>query len=167
MPVEDPKALFMHELKDVLFAERQIEKALPKMAREASDPEVKQAIEQHLDETRSQISNLEQVFATFDMAARGEKCPGIMGLLQEHDEFMKENGSKAPAPIVDQFLCGAASRVEHYEIAAYTGLVTSARALGKDDAARLLEENLQQEQAMLERATTAHDRLAAMPAGTT
>lgn len=158
MPVKDPKALFVHELKDILFAERSIEKALPKMMKEASDPEIKAAIQHHLEETKQQIGNLEQVFKGLDMAARGQKCPGIQGILKEHDEFMSENRG-APGTVVDSFLCGAASRTEHYEIAAYTGLVAAAQALGNTQAASLLEENLAQEQAMLEKATAAHNRL--------
>jgi ferritin-like metal-binding protein YciE len=162
MPVSDPKDLFVHELKDVLFAERTIEKALPKLAREATDAGLKADIEHHLEETRQQIANLEEVFANLDMAARGQKCPGIEGLMKEHDEFMSEN-KKAPAMVVDAFLCGAASRTEHYEIAAYTGLVSAARAMGKSDIARLLQENLAQEQAMLEKATSAHERIVSAP----
>jgi ferritin-like metal-binding protein YciE len=162
MPVTDPESLFVHELKDILFAERTIEKALPKLAREATDAELKAGIEHHLEETKEQIANLERVFASFDMTARGQKCPGIEGLLKEHDEFMEENGD-APAGVLDTFLCGAASRTEHYEIAAYTGLVASARALGKNDAAMLLQANLEQEQEMLQKATATHNRLVGSP----
>jgi ferritin-like metal-binding protein YciE len=158
MPVSDPQDLFVHELRDILFAERTIEKALPKLAREATDTQLKADIEHHLEETRQQIGNLEQVFDSLGMAARGQKCPGIQGLMQEHDEFMKENKG-APAEVVDPFLCGAASRTEHYEIAAYTGLVTAARSMGKADIAQLLEQNLSQERAMLEKADRTHERL--------
>ena len=158
MAVTDPHDLFVHELKDILFAERTIEKALPKLAREAHDSQLRTHIEHHLDETRQQIANLEQVFAELDMTARGQRCPGIEGLMQEHDEFMKTNKG-APSRVVDTFLCGAASRTEHYEIAAYTGLVTTAHALGKKEIADLLQQNLEQETAMLEKATRTHDRL--------
>jgi len=158
MPVSDPQDLFVHELKDILFAERTIEKALPKLAREAKDSQLKTHIEHHLDETRQQIANLELVFADLDMAARGQRCPGIEGLMREHDEFMKSN-KDAPSRVVDTFLCGAASRTEHYEIAAYTGLVSTAHALGKAEIADLLRQNLEQETAMLEKATRTHDRL--------
>src|SRR5689334_1765277 len=91
MPVSDPQDLFVHELKDILFAERTIEKALPKLAREAKDSQLKTHIEHHLDETREQIANLERVFADLEMAARGQRCPGIEGLMKEHDDFMKSN----------------------------------------------------------------------------
>ena len=160
MPVTDPESLFVHELKDILFAERTIEKALPKLANEATNPELKAAIEHHLDETKSHIANLAQIFDSMGMTDRGTACPGILGLMKEHDEFVEENGD-APAGVLDSFLCGAAARTEHYEIAAYTGLVTSAQALGKPDAARLLQENLADEKAMLEKATQAHSRIAA------
>ena len=158
MSVSDPQELFVHELKDILFAERTIEKALPKLAREAKDGQLKAAITHHLDETQQQIANLTRVFEDLDMAARGQRCPGIEGLMKEHDEFMKENKG-APSRVVDTFLCGAASRTEHYEIAAYTGLVATAEALGKREIAELLRQNLEQETAMLEKATRTHDRL--------
>ena len=148
MSVSDPQELFVHELKDILFAERTIEKALPKLAREAKDGQLKAAITHHLDETQQQIANLTRVFEDLDMAARGQRCPGIEGLMKEHDEFMKENKG-APSRVVDTFLCGAASRTEHYEIAAYTGLVTMAKAMGEDQAAKLLEQNLKQEKETL------------------
>ena len=159
MPVTDPESLFLHELKDILFAERTLEKALPKLANEATNPELKAAIEHHLEETKGHIANLTTIFEGMDMAARGQQCPGILGLMKEHDEFVEENGD-APSEVLDSFLCGAAARTEHYEIAAYTGLVTSAQALGKPDAARLLQANLEQEKAMLAKATAAHEKIA-------
>jgi ferritin-like metal-binding protein YciE len=158
MPVTDPESLFVHELKDILFAERTIEKALPKLANEATNPELKAAIEHHLEETKNHIANLSQIFEEMDMAARGQQCPGILGLVKEHDQFVDENGD-APAEVLDSFLCGAAARTEHYEIAAYTGLVASAQALGKPEAARLLQANLEQERAMLAKATATHERI--------
>jgi ferritin-like metal-binding protein YciE len=148
MPVTDPESLFVHELKDILFAERTIEKALPKLANEATNPELKAAIEHHLGETKSHIANLAQIFDSMGMTDRGQACPGILGLMKEHDEFVDENGD-APAKVLDSFLCGAAARTEHYEIAAYTGLIEMARALGETEAVGLLEENLKEEKEAL------------------
>jgi ferritin-like metal-binding protein YciE len=135
------------------------------MAKEATDAGVKAAIEHHLQETKEQIDNLEQIFASMGTTARGQKCPGILGLLEEHNEFVAEN-EDAPSAVMDAFLCGAGSRVEHYEIAAYTGLVDAARALNRPDAANLLEANLNQERAMLEETTSAHSRIVRSPATT-
>ena len=92
------------------------------------------------------------------MAARGQRCPGIEGLMKEHDEFMKENKG-APSRVVDTFLCGAASRTEHYEIAAYTGLVSQARALKEREAVELLQENLQEEKEALKKVETISKRI--------
>ena len=159
MSVSDQQGLFVHELRDILYAERTIEKSLPKMVGEATDTQLRQHLERHLGETREQIANLERVFDALGKAPRGQRCPGIDGIRKEHDEFIEENGKKAPSSVLDTFLCGAASRVEHYEIAAYTGLVAAAHALGNAEAAYLLQANLEQEQAMLERASSAHERM--------
>jgi ferritin-like metal-binding protein YciE len=143
-----PRDLFLHELKDIYYAEQQLVKKLPKMIGEASDDELTTGLERHLDETRQQVSNLEQVFSSLGEKAQGERCPGIEGIAEEHDLFMRE---EAPSPEVgDMFLTGAAARVEHYEIAAYNGLIEMARGLGESEAADLLEQNLVQEQHALE-----------------
>jgi ferritin-like metal-binding protein YciE len=144
----EPRDLFLHELQDIYYAEKQIVKKLPTMIGEATDKELSTGLEKHLEETRQQITNLEQVFETIGEKAKGERCPGIEGIAEEHDLFMKE---ESPAPeVCDMFLTGAAARVEHYEIAAYEGLITMAKGLGEDDAAGLLEENLEQEKNALE-----------------
>lgn len=143
-----PRELFLHELKDVYYAEQQLVKKLPEMIGEATDEELSSGLERHLDETRGQVANLEEVFAQLGERAQGERCPGIEGIAAEHDLFMRE---ASPSPeVCDMFLTGAAARVEHYEIAAYNGLVEMARALGESKAAGLLEENLRQEQHALE-----------------
>jgi ferritin-like metal-binding protein YciE len=92
------------------------------------------------------------------MTDRGQSCPGILGLIKEHDEFVEENGD-APADVLDSFLCGAGARTEHYEIAAYTGLVASAQALREPEAARLLQANLAEEVAMLEKTNATHAQI--------
>jgi ferritin-like metal-binding protein YciE len=161
MPMNDPRELFLHELRDVYYVENALVKALPEMSSEASDTELARGLDKHLKETREQVKNLEQVFAKLGEKPQGERCPGFDGIKEEHDEFMQKE--QPSSEICDMFLTGAAARTEHYEIAAYTGLVAAAQALGNTEAANLLEENLAQEQAMLEKATTAHNRLVGAP----
>jgi ferritin-like metal-binding protein YciE len=147
-----PKDLFEHELKDVYYAEKTIEKLLPKLASEASNAQLTRAFEIHLKETKQQIQNLEQVFSEIGKRAQGESCPGIDGIKAEHDKFIQEE--QPTSSIRDMFLTGAASRTEHYEIAAYTGLVAQARTLGETKAAKLLSENLRQEKDALKKVET-------------
>ena len=141
--VKDPRELFLHGLKDMYYAEQLIVKKLPGMIDEATDEELQEGLRRHLEQTREQVSNLEQVFEELGEQAQGETCPGMDGLVKEHDEFVKKEDP--PAAVLDTFLTGAAARVEHYEIAAYNGLVSSAKAMGEDAAAKLLEKNLAQE----------------------
>jgi ferritin-like metal-binding protein YciE len=142
-----PEQLFVHELKDMYYAEQTLTKVLPTLAQEASDRELSKAFKHHLDETKDQIKNLEQVFKNLGKPAQGEKCPGIEGIKEEHESFMEEND---PTPaLLNVHLTGAASRAEHYEIAAYTGLIEKARALGERDSVKLLQENLRQEKEAL------------------
>lgn len=147
-----PKDLFEHELKDVYYAEKTIEKMLPKLASEASNAQLTRAFEIHLKETKQQIQNLEQVFSEIGKRAQGESCPGIDGIKAEHDKFIEEE--QPTSSIRDIFLTGAASRTEHYEIAAYTGLVAQARTIGETKAAKLLNENLRQEKEALKKVET-------------
>jgi ferritin-like metal-binding protein YciE len=158
-----PRDLFLHELGDVLYADKTLVKTLPKLAEEATDSQLVAAFEKHLTETEAHVENVEAAFESIGKSPRAEKCPGIEGLKTEHDEFVSEED---PSPdVLDMFLTGAAARTEHYEIAAYTGLVTMAQALGEDKAATLLTKNLKQEQAALETITTISEQLAAqMPA---
>ncbi len=158
MPAMDnPRALFLHELRDILYAERQIEKALPKMAKEAADGDLEEAFRHHRDETREQIENLQKVFEAIGETARGKKCPGIDGIMAEHTEFVSD---EKPTPeILDLFLTGAGARTEHYEIAAYSGLVEMAKALGEDRCAELLAANLAQEEATLSKLEAMSRRL--------
>ena len=156
--MSDPRELFLHELQDIYYAEQTITKALPKMIEEAGDDELVSGFEKHLGETKQQVKNLERVFAQLGEKASGEPCPGIDGIKTEHDEFMSE---ESPSPeIKDMFLTGAAARVEHYEIAAYTGLIALARGLGETDSAKLLDENLKQEKEALKAVETVGKRLA-------
>lgn len=154
----DPRELFLHELGDVLYAEQVLVKALPKLAREATDKELKKSFQDHLEETRQQVENVKRAFDAVGEKATAEKCPGIEGIKAEHDEFMSEEN---PSPeVCDMFLTGAGARTEHYEIAAYSGLVTMARALGETEAAKLLSQNLGQEKDALKKLESVSKRLA-------
>ena len=155
----EPRELFTHELGDILYAEKLLLKVLPKLAEEATDPELVKGFESHLKETKQHVANLEQVFEQLGERAKAERCPGIEGIKAEHDEFMKEE--KPSKEITDLFLTGAAARTEHYEIAAYESLVGMAKALGETKSAALLERNLKQETAALRKVSTIAKRLAA------
>jgi ferritin-like metal-binding protein YciE len=156
--MEDPRELFVHELGDILYAERTLVKALPKLAQEASDSTLADAIKKHLSETEQHVANVEKVFELIGEEAKAEKCPGIDGIKKEHDEFVSKE--QPSSDVLDMFLTGAAARTEHYEIAAYTGMITMADALGETEASKLLSENLKQEQAALEKVTSISESLA-------
>jgi ferritin-like metal-binding protein YciE len=149
----------LDELGDVLYVERTVTKMLPRLAKEATDAELRKGFEHHLEETKQQIGNLERVFEKLGKKARAKKCPGIEGIKKEHDEFMSEHESSPQ--ICDLFLTGAAARTEHYEIAAYSGLIRMARSLGESECAALLEENLRQEQSTLAKVESVADRFGA------
>ena len=132
-PLED---LFTETLKDIFFAEKQILRALPKMAKEATSPELKEAFEKHRDETEDQVERLNQVFEAMGRPARGKTCEAIIGIIDEAKEFMEEfKGEDA----LDAALAASAQSVEHYEIARYGTLKAWARQLGMEDAAKLLD----------------------------
>ena len=133
---------FVDELRDTYDAEKQLTKALPKMAKAANSPELREAIESHLEETRQQVERLEQVFESLDEKAKGKHCDGIAGIIQEAQAIMQEDFDESTA---DACLIAAAQRAEHYEMAAYGTLVAWARAMGHDDAADLLQETLDEE----------------------
>jgi ferritin-like metal-binding protein YciE len=152
-----PEDLFVHELEDVYYAEKTLTKVLPKLAQEVSDRDLSEALQKHLDETKEQVTNLEQVFQELGLPAQGEKCPGIDGIKEEHDTFVEENDPSDE--LLDLFVTGAAARTEHYEIAAYTGLVGMAESLGATKAAELLQKNLKQEEAALRKVETISKRL--------
>jgi ferritin-like metal-binding protein YciE len=155
--VTTPKQLFKHELQDMYYAEKTLATTLPKLAQEATDPELTRAFTAHQKETEKHVSNLEKVFKQIGESAQAHPCPGIEGIKKEHDDFMKEN---SPSDAMrDAFLTGAAARAEHYEIAAYTGLVNQARALGEPEAVALLQANLKQEKEALKKVETISKRL--------
>jgi ferritin-like metal-binding protein YciE len=154
----DPRALFLHELGDVLYAERTLVKTLPKLRDEASDAELATSFAEHLEQTREHVKNVEKAFDVLGKTAKAERCPGIEGIKKEHDEFVAD---ESPSPeVLDAFLTGAGARAEHYEIAAYDGLIAMAGAMGEDEVVRLLTENLEQEQAALETVRKIGKRLA-------
>ena len=136
--------LFLNELKDIYNAEKQIVRALPRMAKAAEAPELAQAFTKHLRETEGHVQRLERIFKSLDQAARGKTCKGMQGLLEEGKEILEEEG--APE-VIDAALISAAQRVEHYEIAAYGCLRTYAQLLGMGEADRLLEQTLREEEA--------------------
>lgn len=143
----EPRELFVHELRDVYYAEQQLVQKLPVLIREAGDRELASGLRKHLAETKSHVRNLEKVFGQLGERARGERCPGIEGISAEHDRFMR--AEKPAAAVRDLFLTGAAARAEHYEIAAYTGLIAMARGLGERSCVELLDANLKQEKQTL------------------
>jgi ferritin-like metal-binding protein YciE len=138
-PLEE---LLVDELKDIYSAENQIIKALPKMAKAASSPELKRAFERHLEETRRQVERLDQIGQTLDVKLTGKKCKGMEGLIEEGKEIMEEDFDENA---IDAGLIGAAQKVEHYEIAAYGTARTHAEMLGYSKAAKLLQTTLDEE----------------------
>jgi len=142
---------FLDELRDTYDAEKQLTKALPKMAKAAASPELREAFESHLQETRGQIDRLEQVFASLEEKVQGKHCDGIAGIIEEGKSIMEEDFDDTT---MDACLIAAGQRAEHYEIAAYGTLVAWAKAMGHEEAADLLSQNLDEEKAADEKLTT-------------
>ena len=134
--------LFLEALKDVYHAEKQLMRALPKMAKAAESEELRQAFQTHRDETESQIGRLEQIFEIIGKPARGKACQAMQGVIEEGKEVMEEF---ADSEALDAGLISAAQAVEHYEIARYGTLKTWATQLGMRDAAKLLDQTLDEE----------------------
>lgn len=134
--------LLQDELKDLYSAENQIIKALPRMAKGASSPELKRAFERHLEETRRQVDRLNQIGEMLEMKMTGKKCKGMEGLIEEGKEIMQELDDD---DAIDAGLIGAAQKVEHYEIAAYGTARTHAEMLGYTRVAKLLQQTLNEE----------------------
>jgi ferritin-like metal-binding protein YciE len=144
MSLDSLQKLFLEELRDVYNAEKQILKALPRMAKAAESPQLQQAFTNHLRETEGQVQRLERVFEELGQSARGKTCKGMQGLLEEGKEVMEKEGEPA---VIDAALIASAQRVEHYEIAAYGCLRTYAQLLGYSQAERLLQHTLDEEEA--------------------
>jgi len=144
MKIETLRELLIDELQDLHSAEQQITKALPKLVKTAHNPNLKQAFEHHLEETKNHITRLERIFEQMDENPKGKTCEAMKGLLKEGEERISDGGE---ADVLDAGLISAAQRVEHYEIAAYGSARTYAELLGEHEAARLLSETLQEEKA--------------------
>jgi ferritin-like metal-binding protein YciE len=141
-----PRDLFLHELADILYVERKLAgEVLPKLINEVQETKFRRGLERHLDQTRSHITNVEQVFDELGERPHEEECIGFEGLKREQEKLVGE----ASGDLVDLVNTGAAARTEHYEIAAYTGLIEMARALGEQNVVSLLDENLKDEKATL------------------
>ena len=146
MTMKTAQDLLKHDLGDLLYAEKQILKGIKPMIRQTTDAEMKDRLEQHRQETEQQIDNLEQAFQAMGLKPKAQKCPGILGIIEEKKEFEKD---EEPTPeVLESFNLGAGLRVEHYEIAAYRSALALAKSLAQREVAELLKANLDQEVAM-------------------
>lgn len=136
--------LMIDEVQDLYSAENQLLEALPKMAEKASSPQLKEAFNDHLKETKGHVKRLQQIAKLLDIDLGGKKCHAMEGLVEEGSEVLEEDG---PAAVIDSALIGAARRVEHYEMAAYCSTRGMAEELGNDQIAKLLEETTNEEEA--------------------
>ena len=143
--------LFIHQLQDIYYAEKQLVKALPKMADKATDKQLKQGFLTHLDETKTHVQRLEQVFEMQGIEAKAVDCPAIDGIIEEADEVTGEVADKA---VLDAALINAAQAVEHYEITRYGSLIAWAKQLGRNDCALVLQKTLDEEKATDKKLTT-------------
>jgi ferritin-like metal-binding protein YciE len=142
METAELKELFIDELKDLYNAENQLIKALPKMAKAANAEELRSGFEEHLEQTKGHAQRLEQIFQSLGEKPTGKKCKAMEGLVAEGAETIDEDFE---GEVADAALIGAARRVEHYEIAAYSTVIKFAELLGEDEAAKLLEQTLEEE----------------------
>jgi ferritin-like metal-binding protein YciE len=136
--------LFVHTLRDIYYAEKQIVEALPKMIEKATAPDLKAGFEKHLEETEGHIARVEKVFDMHGVEAREVDCPAIDGILEEADEVSGEVEDKR---VLDAALIASAQAVEHYEITRYGTLIAWAKQLGREDCASVLAQNLKEEEA--------------------
>ena len=150
MAIKTIEDLFIHELSDIYSAEKQITKALPKLARASSNPKLAKAFEAHLEETNGQIERIDQVVEMLDIKLKRIKCVAMEGLIEEGKEMIE---SIEMGPLRDAALIGGAQKVEHYEIACYGTLCALAKQLGHTDAIKLLKATLEEEKATDEKLT--------------
>ena len=134
--------LFLHQLQDIYYAEKQLVKALPRMAQKATDPQLKQGFLTHLEETKTHVQRLEDVFKMHGAEVKAVDCPAIDGIIEEADEVAAEVADKA---VLDAALINAAQAAEHYEIVRYGSLIAWARQLGRSDCATVLQKTLDEE----------------------
>jgi ferritin-like metal-binding protein YciE len=142
MEMASLRDLFVEQLKDLYSAENQIIKALPKMIKAASSEELKSAFQEHLEQTKGQVERLDQIFEEIEESPRGKKCKGMEGLIAEGKELLEED---AEEDVLDAGLIASAQHIEHYEIAGYGCVRTYAQLLGLDNAAKLLQQTLDEE----------------------
>ncbi len=135
--------LFVDQIKDIYWAEKQLVKALPKLQKAATSEELKEAIGMHLEETRGQVERLEEIFEIMGKKAVGKKCPAMEGLIEEGNEVVSD--TDADSMVRDAGIIIASQKVEHYEIASYGGLVALAQTMGQEDIANLLQQTLDEE----------------------
>jgi ferritin-like metal-binding protein YciE len=142
MSLDTLEKLYISELRDLYSAENQLLKALPKMAIGASSPDLKDAFQKHLEQTKGHVERLEELFEQLDESPKGKTCQAMKGLIEEGSEILKEEGEES---VLDAGMIVAAQKVEHYEIASYGSVRTFANLLGQDEAARLLQSTLDEE----------------------
>ncbi len=142
MPTDTLESLLEEELKDLYDAEKQITRALPRLAKAAESPDLKAAFTEHLEQTKGQIARLEQVFELLEVKPKSKPCAAMKGLLEEGKEQTEED---AEGPIMDLMLIGAAQKVEHYEISGYGTVRTIAEAIGNQEVAKLLRQTEEEE----------------------
>ena len=150
MKLDSLRTLWIEELRDLYSAETQLVKALPKRAKKATTPELKEAFESHLEETRNHVERLEEIFSRLGKKPTGKTCKAMKGLIEEGSEMMQEDG---PESVLDAGIISAAQKVEHYEISGYGTARTFASILGEDEAEDLLQETLDEEGAADEKLT--------------
>jgi len=142
MQLKSLEDLLQHELKDLYSAETQLVKALPKMAKAATNEQLRADIEEHLEQTKVHVTRLEEIAEQLDLTLRGHKCKAMESLIEEGSDLVSEDGEPS---VLDAGIIGSAQRVEHYEIAAYGTAATLAQTLGHDEVAALLNETLAEE----------------------
>ena len=148
MSIQTAEDLFIQELKDIYSAEKQAVRAYPRLAKRVESDELKQALQEHLEQTKEQVNRLERIFELLDTRAGGKTCEGMKGLLAaQHAEEIE------PGPVLDAALIGALQRVEHYEIASYGTVATLAEAMGQEEIKELLGETLEEEKETDEKLT--------------
>ena len=144
MAIKTAQDFFVDELKDIYSAEKQAIRAYPKLAKAVSSPQLKEALQTHLEETKGQVERLDQVFEILEKRSSGKTCEAMKGLVEETSEALEEIEK---GPILDAALIACGQRMEHYEIAAYGTVVALATAMGQDEIAQLLSQTLEEEKA--------------------
>ena len=144
MEMDNLRELYIEELKDLYSAEKQLVKALPKMVKNATSPELQKAFADHLAQTEGHVERLEQIFEAMEESPRGKKCKGMEGLIEEAKELLEEDATE---DVLDAGLISKAQHVEHYEMAGYGTVRTYALTLGENEAAELLQQTLNEEEA--------------------